>query len=96
MLKFIVSTLIGAKELVKIELAKKIQNKELLPNIIKLVNFFFLFIAFLFQKDNGGVKKFLIQYIPVLNALTGVILKDLLDEDKDTTDLTEVDLELLD
>ena len=96
MLKLVINMLFGMKEAVKEEVEKKIGDKELAPNLLKLVNFFFLLIKSVFNKEEKGIKSFLVRHIPILLTVLGVILKDLLDDDKVTTDLSDVDFELLD
>lgn len=96
MLSLVLTMVLGLKDAVKEEVAKKIGNKELAPNLLKVVNFVFVLIQVIFKSKESGVKEMLIKKIPVLMALLGAILADLADKDNETTNLSDIDFELLD
>lgn len=94
MLKLLIGLLTGMKPTIELEVSKKIQNKEIAPNVIKMFGFFFTLLLGVFSSTHN-LKKVLINKLPALLTTLSLILKDLLDEDTETTNIKDIDFELL-
>lgn len=90
MLELVINMLKGMLPSIKVEVSKKITNKEIAPNVLKMFTLFFELIVGIFSKEETFKSK-LIKVLPVLIATLGVILTDLLDEDTVTTNLMDID-----
>ena len=92
MLELVISMLKGMLPSIKDEVSKKITNKEIAPNVLKMFTIFFELVVGIFSKEETFKNK-LIRQLPVLIATLGVILTDLLDEDTVTTDLLDINFD---
>lgn len=92
MLDLVISMLKGMLPKIKEEVSKKIKNKELAPNVLKMFTIFFNLLVGIFSKEDTFKEK-LVKEIPVLIATLGLILKDLLDDDDVTTNLLDINFD---